>query len=565
MKLRTRTIELIAGMCCVLMLVAGCLMLMGCDGDGLFIPQKKVVIEGGDQPGSGDAEEEEPEETPGDTKALGTWLTTYSDDRIETGARKNLLKYAASLKLRRSGTKVSGSGTVFRLFKVGTTQFEKLTIGVSGTISGDDITLLVDSATGGAVFDIPVWQFRIAGRYMVGTYAAIDFDGREVRSGHAVWHKLSKTDIDGTWVSAFTDAYGSKAYPATDRTATLILNANADTGALTGTGNFIEQRDGDAPLDVGFNVVDGEATDTQAEFSLGGLDLVRSEMDWHAFFSTGMMVGAYTQFNEFGLRVHYGTATWYPSPDLGPEAVQYKWMTAFSDSTVAKGEQKCDYIVRANLKAEENNVVSGSGDVLILRNGAAESHDLKVQNAMIVGSHLTMDLEIGSTKEVLSWDLRLADKILVGSYQRLDAGGDFVGCGAAEWRRGSKADAGKLAGTWVASYYDTYSATDDETVQFAMFTVNEPPEDSDAITGFGALRYAGESGRRLFSLGDAETDEYNIRWEWYGPDLFGDTRWYLRRVAGNILVGAYVNENSAGRVESQGSAFWYKTSKSSSF
>jgi len=559
----------------LLLLPMLCLVLAGCSGDGLFFPQKTVSTDGGDVPDADDTEEPEPTPTPDTTTSLGTWLAAFGDDRVESAAREGSQQYVARLKLQRDGSVVSGTGKVFRFYESGTRAYRELAYRVSGTISGDDVTVTEESYTGGTVYDALSWRLRIASRYMVGMYVGEDFDGDVVRSGHAVWHKQSSADLSTyPWITAFTDAYGRVNWPRRDRTGVLLFNEDPATGALTGAGSFVEQRDGATPFEVGFNVTSGYASDLAAEFTLGELELLTSPMDWYAFYTAGylnsVMVSAYAQFDVNGAMARHGTATWYTAPDAGPDAIHANWMVAFSDANPPGDGQYRDYLARVLLKPQEDNTVTGSGTLYILKDGEGRSESVSVEDGIIVGSRVTLDLRVKSSREIWTWDLRLGKKIMPGSYQHFDGADRFLTRGAAVWRGGGKTTVQAMAGTWAAAYFDSYEVDSDPTTQFALVTINEPPEegseDENVLTGFGALRYGtGATGRRLFNLIDSEIEDFDIAWTWRSPDLFGDTTWRLHRATGSILVGVYFNETSAGRLESQGHGLWFRTSMSDAF
>jgi len=539
------------------------LAVAGCDGEGLRFPAAQTSPDGGDQ-GNGDEQEGEPEPVPEDTRNLGTWVTSYADDWVDSSALYGVQQYAASVNLRRTGTELSGTGTVFRVFNEGPKDHDELSIRLSGSISGDDATATVTSATGGRVEDSPVWRLRFAGNLMVGMYTSFDVSQDAVRSGHALWRRLSTGSLDDTWVSGFTDGFGTRSWPARDRTGTLVLDVAEEDSALSGQGNFIEQRDGDVALDVEFNVIRGEVSGSEVTFSLGELSLENNDMDWYGFFSNGVIVGAYAQFDADNDLVRYGHATWQDAPAAVPEDVSYRWVTAFTDSTGATGHERLDYLLSVELEAEEDNVVSGSGEFMATDGDMETFRTVVVENATVVGSRLQMDTRVIGTGEFFTWDLRLADSILVGSYQHFGALGNFLSRGSAEWRR-DRTSLTDVVGTWVGAYFDTLSEnTRGETTHMAMVTVREQLAEGP-LSGSGVLRLGnGETGRRFFDLRDSSAEGEDILWVWRGADLFGDTVWRLRQ-AGNWLYGVYLNENSTGNFEARGSAVWVRTTQTDVF
>jgi len=533
--------------------------LAGCDGDGLRFPATQTSASGGDE-GGGDEQEGEPEPVPETERNLGTWITAYQDDWVDPSALYGVQQYAASVELRRTGTELTGTGTVFRVFSEGPKVHDKLTIKLEGTISGDDATATVTSATGGRVEDSPVWRLRFAGSLMVGMYTSLDVRQDPVRSGHAIWRQRVTGNLDDTWVSGFTDAFGTLSWPARDRTGNLVLDVAEEDDALSGPGNFIEQRDGDATLDIEFNVTRGQPSGPEVTWSLGELTLENNEMDWYGFFTNGVIVGAYAQFDPDEALVRYGHATWYTSPVAVPEDISFTWVTAFTDSTAAATGEPLDYLLSLALSAEVDNAVSGIGEFLSTGGDLEEFRLLNVRDGEMVGARLQMDTVVAATGEYFAWDLRLTGSLLVGSYQHFNGLGGFLGRGSAEWRR-DRTSLTDLEGTWVGAYFDTRNDnTSGEITRMAMVTVVDQAGDG-ALSGSGALRRGnGETGRRFFDLRDSSVDGEDILWVWRGADLFGDTVWRLRQ-AGNWLYGIYVNENSVGNLEARGAAAWVQTSR----
>ncbi|NIA15567.1 MAG: hypothetical protein GWP08_16010 [Nitrospiraceae bacterium] len=543
--------------CMLTTVVVSLFVLAGCDGGGLFFSDAHTPSDGGDQGGGGNSDELNPDPIPDTQRNLGTWIVSYGDDWIAPSARNGAIEYAAKVSLRRNGTSLSGTGTVYRVFNEGSTAYDDLDIKVTGSITGDDAIASVTSTSLTNVYDAPTWYLRFAETQMVGMYVSFDFNENVVRAGHGIWQKVYSTDLTNTWVTAFSDADGTTAFEARPRTGLLVLDYDSEAGSLTGVGNYIEQRAGDSALDVEFNLTQGAVDGPRAAYTFEELSLADKPVDWFSFYTIGIMLGAYAQFDADGQLVRYGHATWYDAPDAGPEAVEYTWVTSFSDSDAGRYGSVSDYLMVLDLDAGSDNSVTGSGEYLESTEIRGSFRSVVVQNASIVGSGLQMTTRVNNG-EYFVWDLRVAANIMAGSYQHFSATGLFLTRGTAEWRRDTAANPTPV-GTWAASYFDTHSlATQGKRTQFAL--VNVSREDVDgSLSGTGALRYGNdESGRRLFDLRQSSVEAKDIWWRWRGADLFGDTVWRLRQ-AGGRLYGIYENENSAGSLESSGAAVWLKT------
>jgi hypothetical protein len=512
-----------------------------------------------------DDDTDPPDPTPDTTRNLGTWITTYSDARIEPGARYGQIQYAVSADLRRTGTDLSGTGTVFRIFSEGPTAQDELDVRFTGFITGDDATVSVSSATGGRVYDSPTWQLRFAGNQAVGMYASFNSSRTVVRSGHAIWYRQSTGDLSQSWASAYSDEYGTDLFPERNRTALMLLEADATTKAVTGVGRFVEQRDGDTPFNVEFDVMDGLFNGSRVELTYDNLSLANTPVDWFGFFSNSVLLGAYGQFDQEDALVRYGHATWYIIPDdFVPDDLTGTWITSFTDVVTDSLEPVTDYLMALSLRARDDNAVTGSGQLLTSEMPIEPELAVLVDDGTIVGSNVKMDTRVNTTRDFFSWDLRVNNSVMVGSYQRFNSLGRFLGRGTAEWRRQTLATP-SIRYTWVGSFHDTENVTSQgPQTQMAIMNVSIQTTDG-ALDGTGALRYGnGETGRRLFDLLNGAVIDQDVRITWGGPDLFGDTIWRFRQ-AGSRLYGVYYNENSAGGFESRGSAEFIRTSTQSAF
>ena len=545
----------------LLAILAG--MVVGCEGDGIFLGTNKAV-DGNDVPDDGDDDDDDntpPPPVADDTTSLGTWITSYTDDNAEAAISNGEQAYAAVLKLEKTGSNLAGTGTLYRVFEFGTTAADKVSVKASGTITGDDATFSITSATNIALNDTASWRLRFAGNYLVGAYRSVNGNNQQVRNGHAVWRKQTSPNLNGAWVSAYSDARGTAAMPGRDRTAAMVLTHDTSTQTLSGTGNLIEQLPGQAPLDLGFNIVRSTVSTPQVGFTMGDLDMASNEVDWYGLASNGLVVGAFAQYDVADRLIRAGHAKWYAAPDAGPTAVNATWATSFCDAGVATGIDPSCYLSSLTLQAGEGNVVTGSGDLIDAGLDISTVQSLTIEGGTIIGSHVTLHARQPLTRDVFIWDLRIASSVMVGSYQLRDAADQFISSGTAEWRKQRVAPS--PTGTWVVAYYDRISPQTSSLTQHALVNVTAQAVDG-TLSGNGALRYMnGETGRRLFNLVSSSTIGKDITWVWRGTDLFGDTTWRLRH-AGDFLYGVYENLTSAGNLESMGTAMWIRTSTTTS-
>jgi hypothetical protein len=487
-----------------------------------------------------------------DSRFAGTWIASFGDDVATSATNRGLIEYAVRLDLTQTDQTISGSGTMVRYFRAGTTASDQVLLNVTGTASGDDALLVLESVPS-TTFDFnPTWYLRLAGNVMAGMYFASDINDQVVRSGHAFWRKAGNTDIGVGWAAAFTDGFALTA--KTDRVAVMTLTAD-DIGGVSGFGGHTEVRANDVPLELSFNVGPGGVDEEFVGLTFDGLDLAGFPIDWFGFHTDGLFVGAYAQFNADDALVRNGHATWYEAPAPQPSSFETLWVTAFADSSPT-GLQGADYFIYVTPDVN-GNAVTGNAVVLDESADTPEYRTYTIQNGVVTGSELRMDLV--NTAGTFSWVTRLAGSVLVGAYQHSSPDGTFRSRGVAEWHRGS---ATSITGTWIAPFYDTFGAGSPEVSQLALVTISNVTVDG-VVSGTGALRLAGERTRRLFSVtGTVSSDQIALNWS--GTDLFGSTLWHLRK-SGNYLTGTYTNYNSAGTVEFRGHALFVRTNKTASF
>ena len=232
-----------------LALIAGA----GCDGGGLDI--KMATPDSGDQPddggggGGGGGDDDDGDNggggggggggDTGDTRFAGNWLASFTDDRTTASAQYGPIQYAILLNIRQRGTGISGSGTLFRVFREGPTASNRIAVQMSGSTSGDDATFTLRSGSGGLDRD-QTWYVRLGDDRMAGMYLAADSAGTLSRSGHALWHKTSSNSrADTPWAAAYTDDFGIAGYP--QRSRTVSVTPVLDQANLLGSGTMYEQ------------------------------------------------------------------------------------------------------------------------------------------------------------------------------------------------------------------------------------------------------------------------------------------------------------------------------------
>lgn len=535
------------------LLAAGLLCLAGCDGEGLFVVKN---VSSGDQPPDQDDPTPNPEPPDGttDTRFSGTWVGSYGDDFVTALTARGMNEYATVLRLTQQNATVTGSGTMYRFVRQGTVAWERLNFTVVGTAAGSDATLTLKPAASGSFDAFPVWNVRLSGQRLVGMFQETrSGDGSLIRAGHGEFLRTASGAVDGPWVATMSDRFSTGGESREDRTGSMTLTRGTDS-ALTGQGVFDVQTDA-AASSAEFNVTRGAISNQDVSFSFGELDLLGAPMDWLGFVAGPAIVGAYAQFDSStpARLTRLGHATWYRAQEEpSPNAISYGWVTSFADAATAGNVPAQDYLMRVVLQAQDGGGVTGSGTLRSVGDTSIQE-SLTVTEGNLLGSNL--HLELRGTGRTFYWDLRVAGALLVGSYRQVNVAGNFVSRGTGVWRIGTGAN---LVGSWATAYYDTFGAADVENTQMALVTISRQ-ETTGALAGFGALRYAGETQRRLFNMdGNAAEDE--IVWVWRSQDLFGLTVWRLRQ-AGNILYGTYENEDSAGNLEYRGNALWVRTNQ----
>ncbi len=555
MRIRVISMPLIAAL-----IVAG-VVLTGCDGEGLFVAQERRSFpDSGDQPpvpgiptppdnGNGDPS------APTPAVFGGVWMAAFGNDfPTDSGQRQ----YAARLNLQQTGSSITGSGRIWRVVRTGDVAAGESNLTVSGSVdaSGRDAVITTESPRTGRMR----WRMRAGSDVLIGIYEGLGSDNQMERSGHAIWRRENNGEGSGSWVAGFSDDFADSAsgYLARTRTATIVVNRSGNS--LSGIGSFDEQRPGrleDRSLD--FQITRGLLDAPRIGFTFGSGDL-RSDYDWYGYAGRNRIYTAYGQYDSNSSRLaRFGHTEWLRSESSEPSAVSGRWVTAFSDTITEDGLPGADYLAVVNLSAQRNGPITGSnGQVLdeAVSDPTYQSHSVSRGN--ILGTRVVFDMT--GNRNRFAWVLRLTNDTMVGSYQRL-RDGSYAGSGTVEWRRLSNTP-DLIGSTWAAAYVDTFGAFSPPATQLALVTITN--QSSTSLSGNGALRYAGDTRRRLLSVNGSIRPNGEITWTWTGPDGFGRRVWNLRQ-AGDYLYGTYTNFTANGELEAQGHAVFIRTVRTTTF
>ncbi|GMV98909.1 MAG: hypothetical protein AMXMBFR84_00490 [Candidatus Hydrogenedentota bacterium] len=488
-----------------------------------------------------------------DTRFSGTWIAAYGDD-LPAGLGRR--QHVVQLTLSQSNATVTGSGQMARFYNTGPVAFDTnpFLLDVNGTVSGSDATLNLSAVSGSPFTFNPQWIVRYGGNTLVGVFAEKDPNNGSLanggRMGGAQWHRVTSLNPTGDWVASYADAFGGGAFQPRDRTAQLSLTRNPDS-TVTGLGSFVEFGTAGGPFPFSFDLVDGGSQLRQVRFTLGNFQPLDGTEDWYTLQTGDVLVGGYSRFNDNDAAVRSGHATWRRSGAVQSNDYVREWVTAFGD-TQPTGDDGSDFLIAFESIVLNGNAVTGSARVWDESESSPAFRSFTIENGTVVGTNLVLDLVFGNRR--FSWDMRIANGTLAGSYRRTGINDSFQGRGHAEWGFGSRSN---LAGTWAASFFDTYSANldanqvDDRASQLAVMTISSV-DGNGAVSGTGFLRLANETTRRNFTITGQVVAE-GVEIVWSGADLFGQTLWQTQK-AGSRLFGTYTNLNDQNGVEQQGHA-----------
>lgn len=550
----------------ILVLAAAAASLTGCDGVGLWWSERKSTTDSGDQtPSTGDGTSSDgtvtpPSSTPTGQRFAGTWIAAFGDDYPTAESRD---QFAARLIMTQAGTGLTGQGTLFRIAATAvgssTSAVEEISVTVVGTVDTNELDANLTLASS----RIPTtrWYLRATESGLVGIYQVTDGTGAVTQSGHARWFKLSGGSVAGAWVGGFSDGYGDSAngFPQRSRTGLAALSTSG-AGVFSGNGSFDIQVPNDPnALPIDFNVTNGLIQGSKLAFTFSNGGLGANDYDSAGFISDGLLTTAYAQFMPTGQSgveqtVRTGHGLWHLSGETVPDDVSATWVSAWTDDITEGGGAGSDYLAVAALSAQSGGPITANSASLLDESASDPAYySVSVSSGNILGSRVVFDLSSSQTR--FAQDLRLSGSLLTGTYQRIRSGA-FAGSGTVEWRQLTDPD---LAGnTWAAAYVDTSSAVAGvaPATQFALMTITSQ-DTAGNITGTGALRYAGDTRRRLFNAsGTIFNGQITIRW--ISADGFGDTVWHMRQ-AGSYLYGTYTNYTANGAVEYKGNALFVRS------
>jgi len=505
---------------------------------------------GGDDNGGGDED--------GTARFRGQWIAAYEDDQVDDSLDIGFTQYAVVMTIAESNGLLSGTGRLRRLYLGQTSADEEVDFRLEGETRGDRDATITWTAVQATDFELPpTWFLRISGNRMVGIFIENEVGGTLGRSGHTTWFRTTDTPLlTRSWAAAFEDATGTEGFPRRDRVAQMDISTVSDGPA--GGGSMRVIRPNDVPNPLSFSVAGGSVAGNFADFAFVGSDIATNPFEWDGFFSDDVVAAVYSQFNVTptqDVRVRFGHALWHDQPNSGPDALNGRWVGAFSDDNAPGGEPPADYLAAMTLSVEDGGAVDGSSITVFNRsrnNPGFTSYDLEA--GQLFGTRVAFDLV--STNDAFIWDFRLAGSLLIGAYQRVDSSGAFLSRGTAVFRRANTNTV--LRGGWVTSYFDTTNDTGDRVTQLARIAITDQDNQGNFV-GNGFIRFANseQGNERTFTLsGQIQNSVITMTWE--GGGLVNATEWTLRRSNGG-LHGAYENLLSTGALESRGSAFWRST------
>ncbi|MBI5095407.1 MAG: hypothetical protein HZB26_23615 [Candidatus Hydrogenedentes bacterium] len=534
------------------------LCLTGCDGHGFDLGIKISTGDNTPSPGDGGG-------TPGDGNTgggttpspkpfAGTWLASYGDDQPGDGSKQYAVRLLVSQDANTGA--LSGTGTMFRVFRSGTASQDVVDLTLSGTAQGSSAQLVFHSKPS-TVFDFnPVWTLRATGNRMTGVYEETDTNAALVVSGHAVWNLITSGALNDAWISGYTDAYAATGLKTNDTSAAVSLAAGADN-KFTGDGLQAIIKEGATPDELNFLIAGEIPGGSQINFTFDGSDLTGKAMDWWGFYSANYFVGAYGQFTAENNLNRFGHATWYSASGVTADRVTRTWVTSFGDSAASAGAELSDYVMQVTLSLQTGAEVTGTALVLNERDTTPQFKSYALQNGTISGTRVRFELAGAGT--TFAWDLNLSDTAMAGCYQQFNTSGTFLSRGIAEWRPGGTSS---LVGTWTAAYVDTLRVSEAVATQLSRVTIATQTS-SGALSGSGTLHFPGESADRTFSVSGTRSGS-QIDWTFPGgTGLAGDFVWHMRQ-AGDILFGTYTNFTTTDVTEARGHAIWFRSTLSGS-
>ena len=489
--------------------------------------------------------------TTSSTPFAGIWIASYGDDQSGDGSKQYAVRI--SVTQNASTSALSGTGTMFRVFRSGSSANDTVPLSLTGNAQGNDAQLIFRSTTTGKFDFNPVWTLRAAGSRLTGIYQETDINAALVVSGHAVWNKVTSGSLSDTWASGYSDSYAATGLKTNDTSAAVALAAAAD-GTVTGDGLQVIQRESTTPDELNFSVAGSATAASQLAFRFDGSDLTSKPMHWWGFYTPALFVGAYEQSTAEDILNRFGHATWYTASGVTADNVTASWVTSFGDSAVSTGAELGDYVMQVTLSLQSDAAVTGSAIVLNERDSAPEFKTYTVENGTITGSRVRFDVVGFGTR--FSWDLNLAYPVMTGCYQQFNTSGTFLSRGVAEWRTGSTSS---LVGTWTAAYVDTLRLSESVATQLSRITIASQTANG-VLSGSGTLQFPPESSARTVAVSGTRASNA-IELDLSGTGLAGPFTWHFRQ-AGEIMFGSYTNYTTTDLTEARGHAIWFRSSRS---
>ena len=493
-----------------------------------------------------DGNETQKDEAPFD----GAWVTAYGDDRVTNAAAEGKTHYALRLDVHQDGSALSGDGQMFRIARYGEKAPDEAAFEIEGQASGNAAVIEPASASSDAFEFTPRWHLRWADGHLAGMHVETSNENGVVRSGHSLWHRAADRGVEGEYASAYTDAFSGSGETQQSRLGRVSLSENVN--GLEGAGTLLEAAPDETVDDVRFRVTRGALQDGMLGMTFGGGGLAPREIDWFAFHTGGVIAGAYGEFDANDALVRAGAADWLPAAPSGTEDFSRTWVASFSDEKTSAEERAADFLGQLRLEVTSGGV-SGSARLLDERAEEPGFASYDIADGERVDSRLFLQLQGNS--ETFFWDLHLGDGAMTGTYERLDANGNLLGQGTAEWMPQTASP--DLEGEWVTAYHDTHGAQAPETTQLAEVEVNELNTD-EGLTGAASRHPAGKEEDPSLQVEGAVNSDDLIEWVWEDSARTGETLWQLLP-SGDRLHGTYTRFDDAGAIESRGSAIWLRS------
>jgi hypothetical protein len=223
------------------------------------------------------------------------WVTSFSDSVTSNNVPATDFLVVMNLTAQNGGG-VTGSGTL--RFEDDNTSLENFTI-ENGTLVGSRIHLEMS-----AVSRVLIWDLRVTGSMMLGSYRQLTPTGTFISRGVAEWRIAGTPSLKGTWTTAYFDTYGA-ANPENTQFALVTVSSQDANGVLTGTGGLRFAGDVSRRLfNLSGSVDSNEITWTWASQDLSGVTT------WHLRQAGNFLFGTYINEDSSGGLEFRGNALW---------------------------------------------------------------------------------------------------------------------------------------------------------------------------------------------------------------------------------------------------------------